>query len=55
MKIKELIEELEKYNPDGQVEVDIIFPNRFPQDFSGKIQGVEPSGCGMINAVIIAN
>jgi hypothetical protein len=52
MKVKELIEELEKFNPDGTVEVEIIAKNG--TQGRRKVEGVEDSGCALINPVIIA-
>lgn len=57
MKVKELIEELQKYNPDGVVSVTTIsgFTKLINPDFQDcKVIGVEDSGCALLNPEIIA-
>ncbi len=57
MKVKELIEELQKFNPDGVVSVTTLGKNgnQFLPDFAEcKIVGVEDSGCALINPEIVA-
>ena len=53
MKVKDLIEELKKFNPDGIVSVEILSGGKNDGDF-GKAVSVEDEACAMINPVIIA-
>jgi hypothetical protein len=50
MKVKDLIKELEQYNPDGTVTLQI---NRDALMAEAKAEDVKPDGCGMINVLII--
>lgn len=54
MKVKELIEELSRYNPDGTVTVEFPTDRRGSTTTESPVIGVEEHGCGYINPVIIA-
>ena len=57
MKVKELIEELKKFNPDGVVYVTTVsgFTKLIHSDFQDcKVIGVEDHGCALLNPEIIA-
>ncbi len=54
MKVKELIEELSKFNPDGVVSVTTIMPDGGSADSDCKVVDAEDSACALINPVIIA-
>ena len=51
MKVKELIEELQKFNPDGTVSM-LVDAER-NQVIEAKVIGVEDEACAMINPVIV--
>lgn len=53
MKVKDLIEELQKFNPDGVVTVEILH-GRDNDCMEAKAQAVEDSACSMVNPVIVA-
>lgn len=54
MKIKELIEELQKYNPDGQVSIGLESNSGKKLSYSErKVLDVKSDGCGMVNAIIL--
>ena len=53
MKVKELIEKLQAFNPDGEVTVQV--KGRFGiMGDDCKLVGVEDSGCALINPILIA-
>jgi len=54
MKVKELIEELSKFNPDGVVSVTTIMSDGGTANYDCKVEGVEDRCCALINPVIIA-
>ncbi len=54
MKVKELIEELQRFNPDGVVYVTTI-EDGIKTDIDCRVEEVTPKGCSMINPVIIAS
>lgn len=54
MKVKELIEELQKYNPDGVVSVTTISKRNKTEDYDCRVEAVEDNGCALINPIIIA-
>jgi hypothetical protein len=51
MKNKELIEELQKFNPDGTA---TVFIQMGDTKIEAKVVGVEDEACAMINPVIVA-
>ena len=51
MKVKELIEELQKFNPDGTVEIRIIQTGKWNTEAG--VDDVKDTGCAMINPVLI--
>jgi len=53
MKVKELIEELQKYNPDSVVQCTVLDWYGGNAE-SGKVQSVEDDGCALIDPRIIA-
>lgn len=53
MKVKELIEELKKYNPDGVVECVVLDSHGLTFDDT-KVIAVEDAGCALINPRIVA-
>ena len=50
MKIKELIELLKQYNPDGTAAIQVFTRTAL---IEVKVEDVKSDGCGMINALII--
>ena len=55
MKIKDLIEELKRYNPDGSVYITVFNPKSTKLDDDQdevKAINVRPQGCGYIDVVI---
>ena len=53
MKVKELIEELQKFNPDGTVEVEVLSKWNVYR-YEGYVEEVESADCAMINPRIIS-